>query len=247
MARGLADAGWRVVAMHRREPAAPDADGPGILALGGDVTRQEDCERVVAETVARLGGLDVLVNNAGVSHQAFPRRHSTPLADVPPDVWRRVLDVNVTGTYLMTRAALPALEAAGRARVVNVTTSKSTMVRASFLPYGASKAAAEAMTASWAAWLHGTGVTVNALLPGGPCDTPAQGDRDRSDMWPPELMVPPLLWLASGASDGVTGRRFVARLWDPALPPGAAAAAAGFPAAWPVEAHDVPIGRGATA
>lgn len=242
MAAGLARDGWRVAAVHHREPPADHA-GPGTVALAGDVTSEADCARVVAETVRRLGRPALLVNNAGVSHQAFPGRHDTDLADVTPDAWRRVMEVNVNGTYLMTRAALPAILAGGWGRVVNVTTSKATMLRATFLPYGASKAAVEAMTASWAERLRGTGVTVNALLPGGPCDTPAQRDRDRSRMWPAELMVPPLLWLASAASGGVTGHRFVARLWDPALPAGAAAVAAGFAAGWPVEAHDHALDR----
>ena len=88
----------------------------------------------------------------------------------------------------------------------------------------------------WAKEFEGTGVTVNVLIPGGPTDTrmvPASAPFARSAMIPPAAMAPPAQWLASPASDGVTGRRFVAGLWDPALPPERAAAAAGAPIAWP--------------
>lgn len=230
MAAGLARAGLDVVAVHHRGPAP----------VVGDVTSAADCERIAALAVGTYGRVDVLVNNAGLSHQRFPRRHETELGDVAEADWRAVFDVNVTGAFLMTRAVLPAMLERGHGRVVNVGTSKATMLRASFLPYGASKAALEAMTAGWAARLAGTGVTVNELLPGGPCDTPAQGDRDRRGMWPADVMVPPVVWLARSAPDSVTGRRFVARLWDATLP-----AAAGFAAGWPLEPHDHPLPMGA--
>jgi NAD(P)-dependent dehydrogenase (short-subunit alcohol dehydrogenase family) len=100
-------------------------------------------------------------------------------------------------------------------------------------PYGPSKAGLEAATAVWAKDLSGTGVTVNALLPGGAANTrmvPKEEAPDRTKLVQPEAMMAPIVWLMSQASDGVTGRRFVARDWDPALAPGAASAMAGAPA-----------------
>jgi NAD(P)-dependent dehydrogenase (short-subunit alcohol dehydrogenase family) len=88
----------------------------------------------------------------------------------------------------------------------------------------------------WGREFEGSGVTVNVLVPGGPTDTrmvPASAPFARSELIPPAAMAPPAQWLASPASDGVSGRRLVAGLWDPALPPEQAAAAAGAPIAWP--------------
>ncbi|HLH68700.1 MAG TPA: SDR family oxidoreductase [Candidatus Dormibacteraeota bacterium] len=246
MVAGLAEAGARVAALHHRRP--PDLEdlqagsGGGIVhPLWGDVTNEADCCRAVAQTLERFGRVDVLVNNAALTHAAFPRRHRTPLQEVAPDAWRRVIDTNVNGTFLMTRAALPQMLRQRWGRIINVTTSKATMLRATALPYGPSKAAIEAMTLSWARLLAGTGVTVNALLPGGPTGAPAPWERGPGPRWPAEIMIPPIRWLVSPASDGVTGRRFLARLWDPTLPEGAAAAVAGFPAAWPEEPHDAAL------
>ena len=113
------------------------------------------------------------------------------------------------------------------------------MLSPGVLPYGPSKAALEAMTVGWAAQLDGTGVTVNEVLPGG-----ASGERtpekhwfpDDLPRWPAEIMVPPIRWLASTASDGVTGRRFVARLLDTApCPRTRPPPRPGFPAGRPLE------------
>ena len=91
------------------------------------------------------------------------------------------------------------------------------MRRRGFSPYGPSKAALESATIIWAQDLAGSGVTVNALLPGGATNTgmiPANyPDQLRAKLLDPAIMVPPLLWLASAESDDVTGRRFIAVDW----------------------------------
>jgi len=138
--------------------------------------------------------------------------------------------------------------------VVNNTTSFFTMLR--LLPYGASKAALESMSAVWAAELEGTGVTVNVLVPGGPTDTELEGTGvtvnvlvpggptdtpfvgddagiPRDKMLKPAIMGPPIRWLASTASDAVTGQRFVAATWDNSKDDGDATATAGAPIGWP--------------
>ncbi|MEA2682283.1 MAG: hypothetical protein QOK05_611 [Chloroflexota bacterium] len=247
MTIGLLGAGWSVAAVEHRQPSPPAGPGlePQLFRVPADITREADCERVVHATLERFGSIGMLVNNAGISHQAFPQRHATAMSDVDPVTWRQIFDVNVHGTFLMTRATYSHLVGQGWGRIINITTSRATMLMGSPLPYAPSKAAVEAMTAGWAKMLRGTGVTVNALLPGGPADTPAQTPALRSTglrMWPAEIMVPPLLWLASSAADDVTGRRYIARLWDAKLPPAQAAEAAGFPAAWPLEEHDEGLG-----
>jgi NAD(P)-dependent dehydrogenase (short-subunit alcohol dehydrogenase family) len=107
----------------------------------------------------------------------------------------------------LTGHAVPEMLKAGWGRIVNVSVSQGTMRRRGFSPYGPSKAALESETIIWAQDLEGTGVTVNALLPGG-------ATRAKSALLDPSIMVPPLLWLVSPEADGMTGRRLVATKWQ---------------------------------
>src|SRR5581483_9876936 len=87
------------------------------------------------------------------------------------------------------------------------------------VPYGPSKAGHEALVATMARQLEGSGVTANVLLPGGAADTNMiPPGRDRSRLLKPEIMQDPVVWLASEASDGFNGRRIVAQFWDETLP-----------------------------
>lgn len=230
MALGLAGAGFRVLITAAREGeelAKVTAEGAGrIHPLQADVTREDDCARVVEAALARFGRLDVLVNNAGrgmkyVSQEFLTR--PTRFWEVEPAVFRMVIDTNVNGPFLMARAAVAPMLRAGRGRIVNVSMNRETMRRAGFSPYGPSKAALESETAIWAQDLDGTGITVNALLPGGATETGMIPDgvpaQVRASLLRPEIMVPPLLWLASAASDGVTGRRLIANRWRNESPP----------------------------
>ncbi|MGA0586592.1 SDR family NAD(P)-dependent oxidoreductase [Dyella sp. KRB-257] len=236
MVLGLAAAGARVIATAARETteveavAAEDASGR-IVPMIADVTREQDCARVVALAQERLGRLDLLVNNAGRGMKYVSERfltEPTRFWQTDPEVWRLVIDTNVNGPFLMARAAVPGMIAAGRGRIVNITMNHATMRRRGFSPYGPSKAALESETIIWAQDLDGTGVTVNALLPGGatatgmiPDGLPAEA---RAHLLDPAIVVPPLLWLASDASSGVTGRRLDASRWQPGVPEAAAAA-----------------------
>jgi NAD(P)-dependent dehydrogenase (short-subunit alcohol dehydrogenase family) len=105
----------------------------------------------------------------------------------------------------------------GWGRIVNVSMNRETMRRVGFSPYGPSKAALESETAIWAQDLAGTGVTVNAILPGGATATgmipDGVPDRMRASLLKPEVIVPALLWLASTRSDGITGKRVIANRW----------------------------------
>jgi NAD(P)-dependent dehydrogenase (short-subunit alcohol dehydrogenase family) len=210
-----------------------------MLRVQANVARPEDCEVAVAHVRAKCGGLDVLINNAGIGMGTIRDdhfEHPVRLGEIEPDHWRRMFEVNCMGAFLMMRAAVPHMVEQGWGRVVNVTTSFFTMLNEGFAPYGPAKAALEAASAIWAKEFQGSGVTVNVLIPGGPTDTrmvPASAPFARSQLIPPAAMAAPAQWLASPASDGVSGRRFVAGLWDPALPPEQAAAAAGAPIAWP--------------
>jgi 3-oxoacyl-[acyl-carrier protein] reductase len=237
MALGLARAGAVVIATAARETAelAALADEAGlILPMQADVTRMEDCERVVAAALSAHGRLDILVNNAGRGMKYVSERfltEPTRFWETDPAVWRMVIDTNVNGPFLMARAAAPAMRAAGWGRIVNISMNRETMRRAGFSPYGPSKAALDSETVIWAQDLAGSGVTVNALLPGGATLTGMiPGDVDpelKAKLLDPAVIVPPLLWLASEASDGVTGMRFNAALWPAGADEAAAVEAAG--------------------
>ena len=201
-----------------------------LYRVVADVTKEADCGRVVATAIERFGRLDVLVNNAGRGMKYVSENFMTEPTrfwETSPDAWRLVIDTNVVGPFLMARAAVPPMLAAGWGRIVNVSMNAETMRRRGFSPYGPSKAALESETIIWAQDLAGTGVTVNALLPGGATLTgmiPAGfPDHLRSTLLDPSVMVPPLLYLASNKSDGVTGRRFVAADWRGDNPEAAAA------------------------
>lgn len=226
-------------AREAQEIATVAAEGGAerMLALAADVTREEDCARVVEATLSRFGRLDILVNNAGRGMKYVSERfltEPTRFWEVRPDVFRMVIDTNVNGPFLMARAALGPMLRARWGRIVNVSMNRETMRRAGFSPYGPSKAALESETAIWAQDLAGTGVTVNAVLPGGATATgmipDGVSERLRAALLQPEVMVPPLLWLASPKSDGVTGKRVIANRWsdEGAAPSGNAVEDAGW-------------------
>jgi len=192
----------------------------------------------VAETVSRFGGVGILVNNAGVSMApAVPPGGAGGRArffETEPDGWLKIIAVNLGGAFLMARFAAPHMVKSGWGRIINVTTSFDTMLAAGLSAYGAAKSALEANTASWAKDLAGTGVTANVLVPAGPTDTaffPKGFPRD--GLLNPELMGPPVQWLASTEADGITGCRFIARDWDLKIAPRDAAKKIETPAAWP--------------
>jgi 3-oxoacyl-[acyl-carrier protein] reductase len=249
MTLGLARAGVRVVAAAAREPAeieAVAAEGAAgrIVPLRADVTRAQDAQHLVAATLERFGRLDILVNNAGRGMKYVSETFMTQPTrfwEVEPETWRMVIDTNVNGPFLMTRAAVPPMLRAGWGRIVNISMNHSTMCRAGFSPYGPSKAALESETIIWAQDLHGTGVTVNALLPGGPTLTGMIPDTApasvRSRLLDPAIMVPPLLWLISSAADALTGCRVTANRWEDGNP-----LAAVERAGW----HDATVGQSAS-
>ena len=248
MALGLARAGANVVltaARNRQEIDQVAAEAVKNPAAGrvrrhvADVAREEDCARVVSETVNEFGGVHILINNAGrgmrfVSEKFFDS--PTKFWETDPAVWKMIIDTNVNGPFLMARAAVPHMIRQRWGRIINISMNHETMRRAGFSPYGPSKAALESETIIWAQDLAGTGVTVNALLPGGATDTGmVPGDLApavRQKLIQPDVMIPPLLWLVSDEANEVTGSRFTANLWDATLPPEQAGKKACTRAGW---------------
>ena len=234
MARGLARAGARVVLTAARARDELDAAAAEIAAERGeesvatilaDVADPAACEAVVALALDRFGKLDVLVNNAGRGMKYVSESFMTEPTrfwEMPAETWQMVIATNVNGPFLMARAAMPHFLKAGKGRIVNISMNWQTMRRKGFTPYGPSKAALESASMIWAQDLAGTGITVNTLLPGGATATgmlPAGvPDEVRAKLLDPDVIVPPLIWLASDASDGVTGKRITATEWSLADP-----------------------------
>lgn len=239
MSLALAAAGAKVVfvdvdgAAASKAADSAKAAGGQALAVTCDITRAADCTRAVDAAVAAFDGLHILVNCAArgnIHVQRSVRTRSLKFWEADPDVWALVITTNVNGSFLMSHAAAPHLIKAGWGRIVNITTSLATMQRRENSPYAISKVAMEGATLVWAKDLAGTGVTCNSLIPGGAVDTPFLQDDSRAELGDrllqPEVVVAPMLWLASDLSDGVTGARFVGKLWDDRLALAEAAAKA---------------------
>jgi len=200
--------------------AAQEQSQDRLLAVECNVTQWEQCLNVVNKAIERFGTVHGLVNNAGIGMQDIGNvlvGKRKPFYEVDANAWRNSIDVNVNGPFLMAKAITPQLVRQGWGRIVNIETSSYTMMMDGFSPYGPSKAALESSTVIWAKDLAGTGVTVNALAPGGPANTrmiPKSEVEDRSTLIQPEVMMAPIVWLMSARSDGVSGRRIIAKEWD---------------------------------
>jgi 3-oxoacyl-[acyl-carrier protein] reductase len=136
-----------------------DAGGRGV-AVSGDLAVEAEAEAVVDRTVAELGRLDILFNNAGSPVRA------TRLEDCPTELWRRIFDVNATSAFVVTRRAIPHLRASGRGAVINnLTLSVQTGSSGGAAVYAAAKGALQVLTRSLARELAPQ-VRVNAVMPG---------------------------------------------------------------------------------
>ncbi len=245
MTLALVRAGARV-AMLDFNPETLAATAAEMRAVGGpdcvlpiltDVSDPAACEAAVQRTIAELGGLHVLVNNAGTvpRNLGYAAGNAQPFWELNPEAWAKVVAINLSGNFYMARAVAPHLIAQGWGRIVGVTTSLDTMYRRGQAPYGPAKAGHEAFIALMAQDLEGTGVTANVLTPGGASNTnllPANMPN-RERLIAPEVMQAPVVWLASDASDGFSGQRIVGYFWDEALPLEQRLAKAAAPAAWP--------------
>ncbi len=241
MSSALANAGASVIAVDRDKEVVDDLAskmGGQIIPAVADIAIQADVEGVVNLCLARFGRVDIAVSNAGMGLLSIRKTyHSDPIRfwEVEPETLRQFLDVNTVGFFILARLVTPLMIEQGWGRIVSVTTSLSTMIRSGMFPYGPSKAGNEAIASAMAGDLRGTGVTVNVLVPGGAANTsfvPEDKGIDRSKLVPPEVMGPPVVWLASRESDGVTAKRFIAKDWDSTLPANEAARRCSAPIAW---------------
>jgi len=213
-----------------------------------DVTSIDSAEGAVKQTIDRLGGLHILVNNAGIAPRNMLLGGVTRnnFWEVAPDEWERIVAVNASGPFYMTRSAVPHMIAQSWGRIIGVTTSMTSMYRAGGAPYGPSKAAHEALIAMAARELKDTGVTANVLVPGGMTNTdmiPDDAAFQRDKMIQTKVMQAPVVWLSSDAASDTTGQRFIGYHWDQELPLDERLEKAGAPAAWPqLGGHAIRLG-----
>ncbi|HUY45642.1 MAG TPA: SDR family oxidoreductase [Streptosporangiaceae bacterium] len=219
MAGALARVGAAVVLTSRsaERASATAAQLPGAAGIAADARDEASVARAVEQAWSRLGGIDLLVNNAGLGMKTVnPRFMTEPRGfwEVPADGFQAVLDTNLTGYFLMAREVTPRMLDAGEGRIVNISMNHSTMNRRGFIPYGPARAGAEALSRIMAADLSGTGITVNILLPGGATRTgmlPAAQDRPAQlAVLDPDVMGPPIVWLASPQARDVHDERIIA-------------------------------------
>lgn len=149
------------VAVHSTQGTRLDL--PGSVPVAGDLADPQQVERVVARAAAELGGLDVVVNNAGVYEELDPL---TATYEQWQANWRRTLDVDLLGPAHVTFCALPHLRASGRGRVVNVGSRGASRGEPTAVAYAAAKAGLTAMGQSLAQALAPHGVAVGSVLPG---------------------------------------------------------------------------------
>jgi len=154
--------GMRVTVLGRRLATGQvlAAEPPDLLhAVAADVANASEVAAAFADAVVRFGRVDVLVNNAG-------QAESAPFLKMDEVLWRRMLDVNLTGTMLCTQAALPGMLEAGWGRIVNVASTAGQVGYAYVSAYCAAKHGVVGMTRALALEVASKGITVNAVCPG---------------------------------------------------------------------------------
>ena len=214
MARGLADAGARVLVVGR-DPAKNEAAlaelGEGHAAVVADVTLEAECRAAAAEAEARFGRLDVLVNNAGTNRRIRPEA-------VSMEDWSAVIAANLTSAHTMSQAAYPLLKRQG-GKVINIGSMLSLFGMSYSPAYGAAKGGIVQYTRSLATAWAADGIQANAILPGWIDTVLTQGARALDEGLHGRVLArtPAGRWglpgdfagiavfLASSASDFVTG------------------------------------------
>jgi NAD(P)-dependent dehydrogenase (short-subunit alcohol dehydrogenase family) len=199
--------------------------GQKILWYACDVSDEQQAHELAATALRELGGCDVLVNNAGVLGSVGP------LEEVPWSEWKRAVEINLHGTVLPCRAFIPMMKQQARGKIINLSGGGATSPRPFFSAYAAAKTAVVRVTEILAEELRPFHIEVNAIAPGalhtrlteqgleaGPdkMGQPAYDDMLRIAQGggnPPEQAVALTFFLASPASDGISGRLISAR-WD---------------------------------
>ncbi len=218
LARGLARAGARVVLNGRdagRLEAARRALEPqrhGAAASAFDITDEAAVSQAVEAIERDVGPIEILVNNAGIQHRA-------PLEDFPEEQWRRIMEINLTGAFIVSKQVARRMIARRRGKIVNICSLQSELGRKTIAPYAASKGGLKMLTRGMAVDWAQHNIQVNAIGPGyfitemtKPLAENPQFDawykaRTPSGRWgDPEELVGALLLFCSSASDFINGQ-----------------------------------------
>jgi len=209
-----------VTAARQRDEIEQVASKIGGTAVLADVSNKDDVQKLADSVVSEFGRIDILVNNAARGMKFVNENFMTepkPFWEADPDMWRMVIDTNINGVFLITRAVIPHMLEQRFGRIINISINHETMKRKGFTPYGPSKAALESMSTIWAQELDGMGITLNVLLPGGATNTGMIPDTfpelKRKELIDPAIMGPPAVYLASDDASGINGQRIIAIEW----------------------------------
>lgn len=226
MAEALMAAGAMVAIAARQTPRLTETvamfrgKGYRVEALPMDVRSADSVAEAAAWVRRHWTRLDMVVNNAGLGMRTVNPDFMTtpqPFYQVTPEQFDAVLETNLRGYFLVARAFTPVFLDQGDGRFVNISMNHETMVRPGFVPYGPSRAGAEALSRIMAEDLKPFGITVNILLPGGATATGMIPDSVpetvRERLIDPAVMGPPIVFLASDKAAGLTGERIEANRW----------------------------------
>ena len=186
------------------------------LGVKADVTREKEVADLFETMRRKFGRIDIVVNNAGF---AWPRGGpvNLTLADTPLDVWRNILDTNLTGTFLCSREALKTMRMQGGGSIINISSPQGKRGRLLRGPYSAAKFGVEGLTQVLALENQDCHIRANCLDPGGIVATEAirniPGNRGVK-MLSPSVVRPCAVFLASDKSTGISGASLVATEWN---------------------------------
>ena len=219
IALGLAEYGSDIVIAARNEKKTEDvvkqilAKGRRCIGIQCDVLQRSDITKTIEAAVNELGGLHILVNNAGIGQGGEPPQ------DISIEWWQQVIDTNLTSPFVFSQAAYPELVKCGGGKIINIGSGYSIKAAAGNAAYAASKAGLWNMTRSMALDWGEDNIQVNMILPGWirtKMSTDALGDIKRKNkiisetpagrVGEPEDITGAAVFLASGASDFVTGK-----------------------------------------
>ena len=222
MAERFSDEGARVVLTARDEERMDEiaTDLPGeSLVVPADVRDADAVERVVARTIEEFDRVDTLVNNAGVSLLGLYDGRNR-LEEISEEDWDTVLEVNLKGVFLFTRAVLPHMYEQGRGNIVNISSGLGRHAIAGAGPYVSSKWGLEGLTRTTALEAEDRGVNANAVDPGGRVDTAIWDhlpDDEREEILDPDVMNDAAVLLAAQGPEGVSGESMPAEEWEQRL------------------------------